>query len=343
MGSFLETSDNQFKVVQFLLAEDALQMAGQFLRLVRGELLSKKGRDPHELHALVPGQGLEKVVQISRIGAPLHLEHDLEGLEGARHALEDPRPPFQLEGGSVDQRSRWPLVRRRAEAGPSADQSAHGGDVSVRGAGCLQQREHGPWRHLQRAQLVQYQMRLGAQQAGQVADDPRRQALQLSSKYVRVLGDGGQVVGRQEFGHGRVNRGVQVRFSPLAERQSLGEEAQPGHLDPSAPCAKLGLRVATPAFPERGQRHLTEVFQSFPAMARDLLVVRDRRIQASLHDALNRGLNQRAGLRWQASRVLRTERDLKFLFIFLSFLLLETTTGKAINWERTRSIKRLEI
>ena len=333
MGSFLETSYNQFKVVQFLLAEDALQMAGQFLRLVRGELLSKKGRDPDELHALVPGQRLEKVVQISRIGAPLHLEHNLESLEGARRALEDPRPPLQLEGGSVDERSGRPLVGRGAEAGPGADQSAHGGDISVRGACRLQQGEHSPWRHLQRAQLVQYQMRLGPQQAGQVADDPRREALQLSSKYVGVLGDGGQVVGRQEFGHGHVDGRVQVRFSPLAERQSFGEEAKPGHLDPSTPCAELGLRVATPAFPERGQRHLTEVFQSFPAMARDLLVVRDGWIQTPLHDALDRCLNQRAGLRWQTPRVLRTERFNVLLFLF------RNNNGISDKLERTRSIK----
>lgn len=92
MGRFLETSDDKLEVVELFLAEHALQVSGQSLRLVRREFLSQQRCDPDKFDALVAGERVEEVVEIPGIGPPFHLEHYLERFEGASGTFEDPGP-----------------------------------------------------------------------------------------------------------------------------------------------------------------------------------------------------------------------------------------------------------
>jgi len=96
MGRLLQASDDKLEVVELLFAEHALQVARQSLRLVRRKLLPEQRRDPDEFDTLVAGERVEKVVQVSGIGSPLHLEHHLERLKRTSGTFEDSGPSLQL-------------------------------------------------------------------------------------------------------------------------------------------------------------------------------------------------------------------------------------------------------
>lgn len=92
MGRFLETSDDKLEIVELLLAEHALQVSGQSLRLVRRKFLSQQRCDPDKFDAFVAGERVEKVVEISGIGSSFHLEHYLERFERTSGTFENPGP-----------------------------------------------------------------------------------------------------------------------------------------------------------------------------------------------------------------------------------------------------------